>query len=65
MFSSKPDMVVNAFNPSTGEAKVGGSLVQGQPPLQIKVQDNQGCTEKPCLEKKKTPQCIKRLYPIH
>ena len=53
MFSSKPDMVVNAFNPSTGEAKVGRSLVQGQPPLQIKVQDNQGCTEKPCLKKQK------------
>ena len=56
MFSSKPDMVVNAFNPSTGEAKVGRSLVQGQPPLQIKVQDNQGCTEKPCLKKQNKAQ---------
>jgi hypothetical protein len=31
---SKPD-VVHTYNPSTWEAKAGGSLVQGQPGLQI------------------------------
>jgi hypothetical protein len=37
------------FNPSTWEAEAGG----GQPGLQSEFQDNQGYTEKPCLEKKK------------
>jgi hypothetical protein len=49
-------VVVSAFNPSVRKAKTGGPLgVQGQPGLQSKSQDSQGCyTEKPCLEKTRT-----------
>jgi hypothetical protein len=45
-------MVVHTFNPSTWEAKAGGSLLEwGQPDLQSKFEDSQGHTEKPSLEK--------------
>ena len=44
--------MAQAFNPSTWEAEIGGSLwVWGQPGLQSKFQDSQGYTEKPCLKK--------------
>jgi hypothetical protein len=46
--------VVHAFNPSTWEAEAGRFfLIWGQPGLQSKLQDSQGYTEKPCLEKNK------------
>ena len=35
--------------------------VQGQPGLQIKFQDSQGYTEKPCLEKPKSNQLTKHI----
>jgi hypothetical protein len=42
---------MHTFNPRTPEAEAGGSLlVQGQTGLQIKYQDSQVYTEKPCLE---------------
>ena len=45
---------MHASNPSTLEAEVGGSLqVRGQSGLQSKLQDRQGYTEKPSLEKQK------------
>jgi hypothetical protein len=45
-------VVVHTFNPSTQEAEVDESLlVPGQPGLQSKFQDSQGCyTEKPYLK---------------
>ena len=44
----------HAFNPSTQEAEAGRSLwVPGQPGLQSELQDSQGYTEKPYLEKPK------------
>jgi hypothetical protein len=43
--------VVHTFNPSPQEAETGGSL--GQLGLESKLQDSQGCTEKPCFEKPK------------
>jgi hypothetical protein len=39
-------VVAPTFNPSTGDAE------RGQPALQSKVQDSQGYTERPCLEKR-------------
>jgi hypothetical protein len=45
-------VVAHAFNPSTPEADF---WVRGQPGLQSEFQDSQGCTEKPCLRKKKKP----------
>jgi hypothetical protein len=45
--------VAHTFNPSTWEAEAGDFWVLGQPGLQSEFQDNQGYTEKPCLEKKK------------
>jgi hypothetical protein len=42
--------VAHAFNPSTLEAEAGRFLSSG---LQSEFQDNQGYTEKPCLEKPK------------
>lgn len=53
MFSSKPNMEINAFNPSSREAKVDRSLVQGQSTLQSKVEDSQGYKEKPYLKNQK------------
>jgi hypothetical protein len=54
-------MVAHAFNPSTQKAEAGGSLsVQNQPGLQIKFQDSQGYTEKPCLEGKTNKQTNKK-----
>ena len=51
----KEAVVVLAFNPSTREVALGGSLWVGdQPGLQSEFQDSPGCTEKPCLEKPKT-----------
>ena len=44
-------MVTHAFNPSSQEAEAGSSQFQ----------DNQGYTEKPCLEKSKTKQKINIL----
>ena len=45
---------MHASNPSTLEAEVGGSLqIRGQCGLQSKLQDRQGYTEKPFLEKQK------------
>jgi hypothetical protein len=44
--------VAHAFNPSTREAEAGGFLSRGQSGLQSEFQDNQGYTEKPCLETK-------------
>jgi hypothetical protein len=43
-----PSIVLHTFNPSTEEAEAGRSLwVQGQPGLQKKFQESQGCyTEK-------------------
>lgn len=47
-------MVVLAFTPSIWEAERGGSLWSwGQFSLQIKFQDNQDYTEKPCVKKQK------------
>lgn len=44
-------VVADAFNPSPREAESGKSL-RGQPGLQSKFQDNQGCySEKLCLNK--------------
>ena len=45
-------MVAHAFSPSTREAEAGGFLSRGQSGLQSEFQDNQGYTEKPCLETK-------------
>jgi hypothetical protein len=54
-------VVAYAFNPSTGEAEAGGFLssrpawsTEWVPGLQSEFQDNQGYTEKPCLENKQT-----------
>jgi hypothetical protein len=53
-------VVAHAFNPSTWEAEAGG--FRGQPGLQSELQDSQGYTEKPCLEKpkkkKKKPKSV-------
>ena len=50
-------VVVHAFNPSTWEAEAGGSLSLRQPGLQSEFQDdNQGYTEKSCLENQPTNQ---------
>lgn len=47
-----PDVVAHTFDPSTREAKAGGSLwVPGQPGLQSEFQDSQGYPEKPYLQK--------------
>lgn len=46
----KLGMVIHDFQPSTQEAETSGSPVH--PGLQIKLQDSQGHTEKPCLRKK-------------
>lgn len=46
-------MEINAFNPSTREAEVDRSLVQGQSTLRSKVKDKQGYKEKPCLKNQK------------
>jgi hypothetical protein len=43
-------VVAHAFNPSTLEAEAGGFL-SSRPASEV--QDSQGYTEKPCLEKKK------------
>ena len=49
----EPDVVAHTFNSSILEAQGGRFLVQGQPGLQSEFQDNQGYTEKPCLDKPK------------
>jgi hypothetical protein len=46
-------VVAHAFNPSTREAEAGGFLSSRPACLQSEFQDNQGYTEKPCLEKQK------------
>jgi hypothetical protein len=46
-------VVAHAFNPSTREAWQADFWVRGQPGLQSELQDSQGYTEKPCLEKPK------------
>ena len=46
-------VVAHAFNPSTWEAEAAGFLSSS---LQSEVQDSQGHTEKPCLEKPKNKQ---------
>jgi hypothetical protein len=46
-------VVVHAFNPSTWEAEEGGFLSSRPAWSTNEFQDNQGYTEKPCLEKKK------------
>jgi hypothetical protein len=48
----EPGVVAHAFNPSTREAEAGGFL-SSRPGLQSELQDSQGYTEKPCLEKTK------------
>lgn len=53
MFSSKPNIEINAFSPSTREAKVDRSLVQGQSTLQSKVEDNQGYKRNPVSKTKR------------
>ena len=51
--NSSRAVVAHTFNPSNWEAEAGRSLrVRGQPGLQRVFQDNQGNTEKPCLEKR-------------
>jgi hypothetical protein len=57
-------MVAHAFNLSTGEAETGRFLIRGQPGLQSELQDNQGYTEKPCLEKpkKKKKSRLQKIY---
>jgi hypothetical protein len=51
--NEEPDVVAHTFNSSILEAQGGRFLVQGQPGLQSEFQDNQGYTEKPCLDKPK------------
>ena len=53
--SSKPGVMVHAFNPSTQEAEAGGSLIWVEASLVYmrEFQDIQGYIEKPCLEKPK------------
>ena len=51
------------INPSTGEAKEGGSLwVWGQPGPQSEFQNSQGYAEKPCHKKKKKKKKNKTNY---
>jgi hypothetical protein len=51
--------MAHAFNPSTWNAKAGGSLrVRGQPGLQSEFQDSQGYIEKSCLKKETINQSI-------
>jgi hypothetical protein len=57
-------VVVHAFNPSTREAEAGGFL-SSQPGLQSELQDSQGYTEKPCLEKRKKKQTKKQNQTLH
>jgi hypothetical protein len=57
-----PGMVVHAFNPSTREAEAGRFLSSSQPGLQSELQDSQGYTEKPCLEKQKKKKKKKTNY---
>ena len=54
-------VVAHSFNPSTWEAEASPSLcIQGQPGLQSKFQDNQGYTEKPCLEKPRENNAVQK-----
>ena len=46
-------VVAHAFKPSTWEARQADFCVRGQPGLQNELQDSQGYTEKPCIEKPK------------
>ena len=50
--------------PVLGRQRQVDFWVQGQPGLQSKFQDSQGCTEKPCLEKPKTKQTKKKKKEI-
>jgi hypothetical protein len=49
-------VVVHAFNPSTRGQRQADFWVRGQPGLQSELQDSQGYTEKPCLEKQQQQQ---------
>jgi hypothetical protein len=46
--------------PALGRQRQADFWVWGQPGLQSEFQDSQGYTEKPCLEKPKTNQTIKK-----
>jgi hypothetical protein len=54
-------VVVQAFNPSTGEAEAGRFL-SSRPGLQSEFQDSQDCTEKLCLQKKKKKKKKKGMH---
>ena len=60
---------MHTFNPSTWKAEAADFWVRGQPGLQSEFQDNQGYTEKPCLEKpnqtKQTKMELKGLGLFH
>ena len=53
-------MVVQAFNPSTGEAEAGGFLSSRQLALQSEFQDSQSYTEKPVSKNQKKKKEKKR-----
>lgn len=55
-------MVAHAISSSTWEAEIGRSMwVQGQPSLQSKFEDSQGCyTEKFCVEKSEKKKTVKK-----
>jgi hypothetical protein len=50
---AQPGLVVHVYNPSTKEAEVGGSWVQGQHGLQSKFKATLGYIARPCLKKQK------------
>jgi hypothetical protein len=54
-------MVAHAFNPSTQEAEAGGFL-SSRPAWSTEFQDNQGYTEKPCLENQKKKNIYIYIY---
>jgi hypothetical protein len=50
--------------PALGKQRQADFWVQGQPGLQSEFQDNQGYTEKPCLEKSKKNLLIHLSYAL-
>ena len=54
-------MVVHTFNPSTWEAGAGRSLSLMAAWSRREIQDSQGDTEKPCLNKEKSLRKLRKL----